>query len=105
MRIFKTLLLTLITAPAFAQSPVVAPWSDVTGEVRNYKNFRSLQIDPKLGNPQNNQYQAPRIEYETNQKQNPSIQPPINTAQPYLPPVSENEEPSSIEAMYASRIA
>ena len=94
---------TMATAPALGQNPAVAPWSDVTSEARNYKNFRSLQIDPALANPSARAQQV--YSYERPQQQNPSIQPPVQQIQPYQPPLTQNEEPSSIEAMYASRIA
>ncbi len=90
--------------PAFAQSPVVAPWSDVTGEVRNYKNFRSLQIDPALGN-QKTQQILESLNTNQPQQQSVSIQPPIQTPQPYTYQKPIIEPPSSIEAMYAARIA
>lgn len=90
-------LLLLASTPVFAQSPAVAPWSDVTGEVRNYKNFRSLQIDPQI-------QQAPQYAYNQ-QQQNRTAQPPLPTVQPYQYPIAKPAEPSSVEAMYASRIA
>ena len=96
----------IASASAFAQNPAVAPWSDVTSEVRNLRNFRSLQIDPALANPAARQNQINNTTYERPRQQAPSINPPLNTAQPYQAlPISDTQPPSSIEAMYASRIA
>jgi protein involved in polysaccharide export with SLBB domain len=95
----------LASAPALAQSPAIAPWSDVTGEVRNYKNFRSLQIDPSLANLATRQNQLASYDDNRNQRQSHSIQPPLQAIQPYQTAIEQDEEPSSIEAMYASRIA
>ncbi|MFK7840479.1 MAG: SLBB domain-containing protein [Bdellovibrionales bacterium] len=99
--------LLIASAPAFAQSPAVAPWSDVTGEVRNYKNFRSLQIDPALANPTTRMDQIKNYDQNTprTNQQNPSIQPPVQNFQPYQTRTSTEDEQSAIEAMYASRIA
>jgi len=85
----------------------VAPWSDVTGEVRNYKNFRSLQIDPALANPATRHDQIAQYDYDQpQQRQHRSIQPPAQFIQPYAAPVKNTDKsPSSIESMYASRIA
>jgi len=108
MRLLTKILLPIMllaNAPAFAQNAAVAPWSDVTGEVRNFKNFRQLQIDPSLANPAARNNQIANYEYESvQQQQNPSINPPVRTLQPYQTPIAENQTPSSIEEMYASRI-
>lgn len=104
--LFLLPILLVASTQAFAQSPVAAPWSDVTGEVRNYKNFRSLQIDPALANPASRQNQAQQLSYNRQpQQQNPSIQPPAQFIQPYAQPTQPKAAPSTIELMYASRIA
>ena len=110
MRILTKLLLPIIfvaSNTASAQTPSAAPWSDVTGEVRNYKNFRALQIDPALGEPSSRNNQYAQYDYNDHQprQQNPSIQPPAQFIQPYATPVKTAQKPSSIESMYASRIA
>jgi protein involved in polysaccharide export with SLBB domain len=84
---------------AFAQSPVVAPWSDVTGEVRNYKNFRALQVDPTLQNDRSNQYA-----YQDRQERTPELR-RLATDPDFQPQNIKKLEPSPIEAMYANRIA
>ena len=84
---------------AFAQSPVVAPWSDVTGEVRNYKNFRALQVDPAIQTNRNNQYA-----YQDRQERTPELR-RLATDPDFHQQSIKKLEPSPIEAMYANRIA
>ena len=111
MRLFLFLFAIFWLAPviqtAKAQNPVVAPWSDVTGEVRNYKNFRSLQIDPALANPAARKNHVNNYEYERLGATDSQTLAKTNQEMLRFNETMElmQEPQTSVEAMYASRIA
>jgi len=82
--------------PAAAQD--TPPWMFESDNVRQYKNFRSLQLEP------NSQTQPQQYAYQATQTQPGSVLPAIPTAPIIQPPTSNSQTPSTIEAMYAARI-
>ncbi len=87
---------------------IVAPWMETTGEIRNYGNFRSLQIDPTRDSFPPQDVYARRDEQQTigGDAQFYVLQSAQAMQNTTKNEVSEREEqlPSAIEQSYASRI-
>ncbi|MGH1399454.1 MAG: SLBB domain-containing protein [Alphaproteobacteria bacterium] len=90
-----TALILLTALPSLAQD--VAPWMHESDHVRQYKNFRSLQLEQNTTAPHPQQYA-----YQNTKPESPNS---IHTPTPITQsPSTENRLPSTIEQMYAARI-
>lgn len=109
-RFALTVLASLTIIPiASAQMMDVPPWQNASDEVRNYNNFRTLQINQTTSpKPTDKNYEA----WQNRQMQNPKIAPfpvPSITAQELQESIKAKEllnkaAPSPLEDMYSKRI-
>ncbi len=111
MRFFILSILAIATltpaahAQEFEPAQFNEPYKDVTGEVRNYRNFRALQVDQT---PQNPDYETWQNQQEIPPRANAFPAPPISQQQ-LREAINVNEllkqsAPSALEDMYSKRI-
>ncbi len=87
--------------------PYAEPYKDVTGEVRNYRNFRALQVDQNA-QPESSDYTAWQTEQSMPPRANAFPAPPISRQELddaiKVKELLKKAAPSPLEDMYARRI-